>query len=312
MLNVFLDAVLPVFAVVAAGYAFGRTGLFDFQAATAINRFVFYFALPLLLFRLIATAPFDQFDWNLSLAFLLAELTVYLAGYMVARYVFGRSKTESLLLGMSTAFANQVFFVLPIARQLYGDAGALPVVAVSTFDVVVLLGGTIFVLEIINGKSGGKPGGNSSYRLLRSFVRVPPVFGIVAGVIANLGGLPITGGLDFFARFVGETAAPVSLFGLGLILMTRQDKSSLGVPIAMTGLKLVFMPLVAWLSVYVLFRVSPEWANPAMLVAAGPAGAMPYVLALQYRVPVASIARIIMISTLISLITVTLMAQIGH
>lgn len=307
MLNVFLEAVLPVFAVVAAGYAFGRTGLFDFQAATAINRYVFYFALPLLLFRLIANAPFEKFDWILSLAFLMAELITYLAGYLVAYKGFGRSRTESLLLGMTTAFANQVFFVLPIARQLYGDAGALPVVAVSTFDVVFLLGGTIFLLEVI----GGRPNGNSSYRLLRSFVRVPPVFGIAAGVIANLVGLPVTGGLDFFTQFVGETAAPVSLFGLGLILVARQDKSSLSVPAAMTGLKLICMPIIAWLLLFVVFRGSPDWVNPAMLVAAGPAGAMPYVLALQYQVPVALIARIIMISTVISLMTVTLMTQIG-
>jgi malonate transporter len=155
MLSVFLDAVLPVFAVVAAGYVFGRTGLFDFPAATAINRFVFYFALPLLLFRLIAKAPFEEFDWFLSLGFLLAELITYLAGYLIAFYGFGKSKTESLLHGMCTAFANQVFFVLPIARQLYGDAGALPVVAVTTFDVVVLLGGTIFVLELISGNADG-------------------------------------------------------------------------------------------------------------------------------------------------------------
>lgn len=307
MLSIFLEAVFPVFGVVAVGYIFGRTGLFDFQAATAINRYVFYFALPLLLFRLIATAPFDKFDWSLSLAFLLAELATYITGYLVARHAFGRSHTESLLLGMTTAFANQVFFVLPIARQLYGDAGALPVVAVSTFDVVFLLAGTIFLLEM----TSEKPDGSTSFRLLRAFVRVPPVFGIAAGVTANLVGLPITGGLDFFARFVGETAAPVSLFGLGLILMARQDKSSLRVPVTMTGLKLVLMPTLAWLLLYVVFRVDSDWANPAMLVAAGPAGAMPYVLALQYQVPVASIARIIMISTLISLLTVTLMTQIG-
>jgi len=79
----------------------------------------------------------------------------------------------------------------------------------------------------------------------------------------------------------------------------------------MIGLKLLFMPFAAWIFLYLVFRVTPEWANPAMLVAAGPAGAMPYVLALQYQVPVASIARIIMVSTVISLITVTLMTQIG-
>jgi predicted permease len=307
MLNVFLEAVLPVFAVVAAGYVFGRTGLFSFEAATAINRFVFYFALPVLLFRLIATAPFEKFDWSMSAAFLLAEFTTYLVGFLIVRHIFQRSTTESILLGMASAFANQVFFVLPIARQLYGDAGALPVVAISTFDVVFLLGGTIFVLELINRKAEG----GSSLGLLRIFVRVPPVFGIAAGFIANWAGLPVTGGLEFFTRFVGETAAPCSLFGLGLILMARQDKSGPAVPAVMIGLKLLFMPLAAWILLYLAFRVSPEWANPAMLVAAGPAGAMPYVLALQYQVPVASIARIIMVSTVISLVTLTLMTQIS-
>ena len=56
MIDVFFNAVLPVFAVVAVGFAFGRGGLFDFSAALALNRFVFYAALPLLLFRLIATS----------------------------------------------------------------------------------------------------------------------------------------------------------------------------------------------------------------------------------------------------------------
>ncbi len=281
MLNVFLDAVLPVFAVVAAGYAFGRTGLFDFAAATTINRFVFYLAGPLLLFRLIAKAPFEEYDWLLSVGFLLAELITYLTGYLVAHHVFRRSKTESLLLGLSTAFANQVFFVLPIARQLYGDTGALPVVALTTIDIVVLFGGTIFALELTTGKGAEA----SSLRLLRSFMGVPPVFGIAAGVIANLTGFPVVGGLDFFTRFVGETAAPVSLFGLGLVLVLRQDRSTIGLPLSMTLLKLLFLPLVAWLLLYQVLKVDPAWAGPAMLVAAGPAGAMPFVLALQYKVP---------------------------
>ncbi len=307
MSDVFLNAVLPIFAVVAVGFAFGRGGVFDFSSALALNRFVFYIALPVLLFRLIATAPFERFEWFLILAFLLAELALYAAGYLIARIGFRRSQTESLLLGMSAAFANQVFFVLPIARQIYGDAGALPVVAISTFDVVVLLGLTIIILDATREEAQGI----SIRRLLRLFLRNPPVVGIAAGVVANLVGLPVTGGRDFFTRFVGETAAPCSLFALGLILMAQKDTASLHLPLAISGLKLAVMPLVAWLLVSVVFPVSPEWSNPAMLVAAGPAGAMPFVLALQYQVPVAAIARTILISTLGSLATVTLMTQLG-
>ncbi len=307
MIDVFLNAVLPIFAVVAVGFAFGRGGVFDFSSALALNRFVFYIALPVLLFRLIATAPFEDFEWFLILAFLLAEFILYGLGYAIARFGFKRSRTESLLLGMSAAFANQVFFVLPIARQLYGDDGAIPVVAISTFDVVVLLGGTILILDAGREKAQGI----SLTRVLHLFLRNPPIIGIAAGVAANIVGLPVTGGLDFFAGFIGETAAPVSLFALGLILMAQRDEASLHVPLTIAGLKLAAMPLVFWLLVSTVFPVSPEWSNPAMLVAAGPSGAMPFVLALQYRVPVAAIARAILISTLGSLVTVTLMTQLG-
>ena len=306
MIDVFFDAVLPVFAVVAVGFAFGRGGLFDFPAALALNRFVFYVALPLLLFRLIATSPFERFEWLLVLGFLLAELIVYALGFVVARYIFGRSWSESLLLGMSVAFANQVFFVLPIARQLYGDAGAVPVVAVSTFDVVVLLVGTIIILDANREQTRSV----SPSQLVRLFARNPPIIGISAGVIASLVGLPVTNGLDFFARFVGETAAPCSLFALGLIFAVQRDEGSIAVPVAMSGLKLLGMPIVAWVLVSAVFQVSPEWSKPAMLVAAGPAGAMPFVLALQYEIPVAAIARTILISTLGSLVTVTVMTQV--
>ena len=306
MIDVFFDAVLPVFAVVAVGFAFGRGGLFDFPAALALNRFVFYAALPILLFRLIATSPFERFEWLLVLGFLLAELIVYALGFVVARYIFGRSWSESLLLGMSVAFANQVFFVLPIARQLYGDAGAVPVVAVSTFDVVVLLVGTIIILDANREQTRSV----SPSQLVRLFARNPPIIGISAGVIASLVGLPVTNGLDFFARFVGETAAPCSLFALGLIFAVQRDEESIAVPVAMSGLKLLGMPIVAWVLVSAVFQVSPEWSKPAMLVAAGPAGAMPFVLALQYEIPVAAIARTILISTLGSLVTVTVMTQV--
>lgn len=307
MSDVFLNAVLPIFAVVAIGFAFGRGGVFDFSSALALNRFVFYIALPVLLFRLIATAPFERFEWFLILAFLLAELALYAAGYLIARFGFGRSQTESLLLGMSAAFANQVFFILPIARQLYGEVGAFPVVAISTLDVFVLFAGTILILDVTRETAPG----NLAVRISRLFTRNPPMIGIAAGVAANIVDLPITGGLDFFTRFIGETAAPVSLFALGLILMAQKDTSSLRVPMAIAGLKLVAMPLIAWVLIYIVFPVSPEWSNPAMLVAAGPTGAMPFILALQYQVPVAAIARTILISTLGSLVTVTLMTQLG-
>ena len=93
-------------------------------------------------------------------------------------------------------------------------------------------------------------------------------------------------------------------------LATRRDEGSIGVPATISVLKLVLAPIVAWVLIFGVFDVSPQWSNPAMLVAAGPAGAMPFVLALQYDIPVAAIARTILISTVGSLVTVTAVTQL--
>jgi len=65
MIDVFLHAVFPVFAVVLIGFAGAKRGLFDTAMAAAVNRFVFYVALPVLLFRLIAGARLETLQWSL-------------------------------------------------------------------------------------------------------------------------------------------------------------------------------------------------------------------------------------------------------
>ncbi len=305
MLNAFLNSVLPVFAVVAAGFAFGRGGLFDAASAAAINRFVFYIALPTLLFRVLGTAPFGGFEWSLILAYLLNELILYAVGYVVARFGFRRPRMESLLLGMAAAFANHVFFVLPIARQMFGEAAALPIVAIIAVDSIVIYGGTVLILETARHTAFG----TSPLGLLRLYARNPQIIAMVVGIAVNLVGVPLGGGFDFFMRFVGETTAPCALFALGVILVAQKDDGSAWVPLTIAGLKLFAMPLVAWLLVVQTFHVSADWASPALLVAAGPAGAMPFVLAVQYHVPVAAIVRAILYSTLGSLVTVTVVSQ---
>jgi malonate transporter len=304
MLDVFLNAVLPVFAVIALGFAFCKTGIFDGAMATAINRFVFYAALPVLLFRLIATAPFEDFEWPFILAYAFSELTLYAVGFFVARIGFRRSRLESLLLGMSTGFANHVFFVLPIARQIYGEDTIVPVVGVIALDAVVLLGGMVVILEATSEQARGL----APLYLLRLFARNPQILGIAAGVTASIFSLPLSGGLDLFTSFLGETAAPCSLFALGVMLGARTTNVPVGLPVTMAALKLCGMPFMMWLMLATVVQVSPEWSKPAMLVAAGPSGAMPFVLGLQYKVPVDAIVPTILISTLGSLLTVTLMS----
>ena len=108
MLTAFFEGVLPVFGVLAVGFAAGRLRVFDAATAAAINRFVVLVAVPLLVFRLLARVPYHEFDWMLLIAFFVSELLAYAIGFFVARTLFGCELAEAVLLGLASCFANHL------------------------------------------------------------------------------------------------------------------------------------------------------------------------------------------------------------
>ena len=62
-MNAILTVVFPVFAIIAVGYLAGRRGLLGEASSEALNRFVYWVALPAFLFGAMAT--FDlAVVWN--------------------------------------------------------------------------------------------------------------------------------------------------------------------------------------------------------------------------------------------------------
>ncbi len=306
MISVFFDAVLPIAALIAVGFAFARFELFDTAMATGINRFVFLIAVPALLFRLIAGVDFAQFEWRLLFGYLAVEIIVYAAGFCVARLLYRRPPLESLMIGMAATFPNHVFFVLPIATALYGQSAAFPIVAMITVDAVIIHSGTLLVLDAVSGRAGGA----SVIGVLRKMALNPQIMGISLGLVVAVAAFELPKGLDVFLAFTGDAAAPAALFALGVILSSQPPPQRPSVAVVISALKLGLQPLLAWLVIVRLLDVAPAWADPALLVAAGPAGAMPFVLALQYGVPVRVISRVIIWTTVAALVTVTFVASL--
>lgn len=304
MLTVLFEGVFPVFAVALAGFVFGYRQWFSWEAAHSINRYVLHFALPVLWFHLIATAPFDTFDWELAITYLVAEILVYLLGFLVARYWFKRNLKESALWGLATAYANQLFFVLPIVLHLFGSDAALPIIAISTLDVLVLMTGTMLFLEFIDGRSSGI----SMVHTAASAFKTPAMVGLSLGVFILLSGFALPKGLIFFSTFVGNSAAPVSLFSLGAVLALSGELRAAGLPIVISAIKLLAMPVLVWILFFPVANIKTEASLVALMLAAGPVGTTPFVLALQYKVPVGEISLTILLTTILSLGTVSLFA----
>lgn len=310
MIETFLTGVAPVFSVVLIGWLAARSGAFDGVGAGWINKFVFLICLSALLFRLVADAPLAAMPWNAAGAYLMVELTVMALGFLAARYGFRRSAPESLLIGMSAGFANHVFVVHPIAVALFGEEASRAILATMMIDAAVIFSLAILAVDGMRPDAEGAP----LRRLWTSITTNPPILAILAGFAANLLAFRAPADLDFFLGFLGSAAPPASLFALGVVLAARAEGREIWAPGVVTALKLVAAPALVWLLVDrelgfgQALGVGEIDGRAAILGAAGPTGAMPFVLALKFGAPPQTITRAILISTAASAIVLSVLA----
>ncbi len=302
IIQTFLNPIFPVFAIMLVGIVFAKRSLFDVAAAQAINKFVFYVAVPALLFSLLSGTALGNVDWRLLGFYFLSEIVLFAAGTAVARLLYKCEPGEALLLGMATCFVNHVFFILPIADIIYGEQATVPITAIIVMDSTLLFGGAIIGLEIASHRD------QSLWKIIRVFIRNPVLVAIFTGLAVNILGVRVHEGIRTFTSFAGSAAAPAALFSLGIILAAT--RSTILDPRALTAatLKVLVHPVVAWLFFTSFINIDQIWRDPAILVAAGPCGAMPFVLALQYKVRAQSIGMAIIYSTVASLLTLSIIA----
>jgi predicted permease len=303
MLATLADPILPIFMPMVVGYYLRLRGVFDVAAAQAINRFVFFVAIPALMFSLIARVPLGEIDLGAIGAYLAAELLVYGGVAVAAHRLFRRPPAEAILSGMAAAFANHVLFVLPIAQNLYGAAAVQPITAIIVADSLIFCA-TVFAVDLIRSHRADAPGQYGALAVLRMLAKNPFLIATVLGLAAAGLAVPIPTGVFTYPRFAGAAAAPVSLFALGVIL-AGQTLRPIGAPAGLiVATKLLVHPVLVLL-LGGLLAARPDWHRMAVLVAAGPCGAMPFVIALQFSVRPETIAKAVLISTVLSLLSLS-------
>jgi len=302
MLSTLSDPILPIFAILVLGFIAYRTKAFDVPAAQMINKFVFYFATPALAFNVIANAPVERLDYLALAIYFAAQVVTYFAAFSILHFGLKIEKKEALLLGLTTVFVNHVFFVLPIAERVYGEVAARPIAGVVIIDILVLFCATVLIIDLINSSQ------KSAFNTLKLLCKNPFLIASCLGALSWLVKPMIPTGIMTYANFVGSAAAPAALFSLGVILASNPINKFDKATWIIVAFNIVLMPLLVF-SFMQSIEVSPQWGKIILLLAAGPCGAMPFVIALQYGIPTQRIAKAIFLSTLLSLLSITLLIQ---
>lgn len=301
ILQILLDPILPVFAIMAFGFILGRTGKADVADARLLNRFTMSVLLPIFIFGLIAQAPIHDFNIGPVLVYVCVEAIVFAAGFLLALRVFKRPTGEALLLGFCGIFANNALYILPISVLLYGEESVLPISAIITLDATVAFGGSMIALQLINLGKTTLPD------ILLGIAKTPMLQAIVLAIIVSATGLTIAAPVQTFINFAGAGAAPVALYALGVVLSKTRFQVDAAV-FTFVGIKLLVFPAAIWAGLEI-FAANDVGRNLFLLGSAGPSGAMAFSLAMLYNIRIDAIAQIIIWTSILTLFSLAFLAQ---
>lgn len=300
MIHVLTHNILPVFAMLALGYALGRSKTASPDEARTLNRIAFLIFQPALIFPLIAGLDLDGFDVRALSVYVACQIVAFLIAYATARVLFAREHLESWLLAMAVVFVNTLLYIWPISFLIYGEAAALPITAIVAWDSAFSFAFFIISMELMAGRGGG------ARNAVKRIVTNPILLAILAGIAVILTGVTVPQPLLTAADFAGAAAAPLTLIALGIMLSTQALTPQPAV-IAISLLKLAAFPALVF-GAMALFLPGNAWTDLFTLAAAGPSGAMAFALALLYNVRTDCIAPVIIWTSVLSLLSLALLA----
>ncbi len=304
-----LTITLPLFFVILAGFLTARQGLIDAAGIKGITGFVFYFALPLMLFYLMATSPLaERFDPRFFLGYLGLALAFHGLAMALTRWGFGCRLNEQAIGGFACCFGNNVFIGLPIALSLFGPEAALPMALLIVIEGGFVMPYTVALLEISRAPAGRQwravvPAGVA-------VLRNPIVMAAFLGAGAALVGLPLPNLFVGLVELVRGAAVPCALFALGASLAGFPLSEKVAETAALVTVKLLIFPVVVFAVTGLIPDLDPDWRKMAVLAAAMPIGANVYLLANRYESYVARASTATLTSTAVSVVTVTVLASL--
>jgi hypothetical protein len=270
----------PIFAIVAAGYFYGRKHKPEMAVANRLNMDVF---VPALVFAAMAGKSFDLAAYApLALGGLLVIATCGLLAWPVSRLVGVAPKT----LVPPMLFNNSGNIGLPLAVLAWGEA-ALPAAVI------------LFMVENTLHFSLGARLLDPHARLLTLW-RVPVVFAAIAGLTVALLKIPVWEPAVIAIKMLGEVSVPLLLFSLG-VRMTDVSFRDWKLPLGAALLRPLAGMAVAW-GVIQLFGLHGRDAAMLLVFGALPPAVLNFLFAERYKQEPQRVASIVLIGNLAALI----------
>ncbi len=303
--------VFPVFALAAIGYGCARSGVLSSAGGDGLASFVFNVAIPILLFKSLATAEFSRASpWALWISYLAGILVAWAGAIVLVALIAGRGYRASVIAGVAASFSNLVLVGIPLIERAYGSDGLTVHFLIIAVHLPVMMAIATVLMELAARADdpGSEPFSlvHTLHELLLNFSKNAIIIGIVLGSAWRVTGLSLPSMVLDVMNLIGRTAGPLALIALGASFTKFSIRGNWQPAVGLALLSVVVQPVVVYLFVTQVVSLPVLWMQVAVIAAACPTGVNAYLFATYFNKAQGLASSSIVLAALMSIVTLPL------
>ena len=297
-----LSGLAPFPLLILLGIFFGAFKIFDLQNARTFNLFIFYVAIPCVIFEAVTKSNLESIKFGLLASYFVMQTMTGLLAFYITHKFFLRTKAEAIIWGLAVALSNHVLIILPLSQIFFDDNISLHVSSIIVMDSVILISIVTLGLEYVSKIKV------DLRKYSQDLLKNPLVIAVLMSVIVKTSGINLNNSIaETITSKLAQTTMPIGLISMGIILSHYLTRVVTRLTVTISFLKLLFAPLA--LLTITGFSYQFNYPNDFLgtfLVSLGPCGAFSLALCAAYDINPSTIVRAIFVTTLISFLILVL------
>ena len=300
MLNV-LDITAPLFTLILLGYLAVKSGLLPDSLLGGIARFVLYFCVPgVILSNFLREQAQPVLLPEFLKIYAIAGVATLALGYLVGLLLLRATTAASSIYALGGAIPNSMFVGFPVLMQVMPDIAVQVLVMCVLVENALIMPIALLLADISAAKATSLP--KRIYQIAKRIAVNPMLIAVAVGLTLSSFDIYAPSFMQISLDMLAKAAAPAALVFIGGSLVGNSIRGDIGPVLSTSTIKLVAMPLLVMLTLYLSAPIPDNLATALILVSASPMLSIYAILASGYGVGKTA-ASILVVTTAASFFT---------
>lgn len=295
--------VIVLFLLIGAGAAAIKTGVLKAEGRQTLSNLLVYLVVPAMIIHSYMMEFSEEILHNLLAAFGLSVLAILIGTVLTLALTAKQKDRRAPIFRFACVFSNAAYMGFPLISALFGSEGLLYASAyVTVFNILLWTMG----YGMVSGSSSPK-------EVVKSLLRTPVLYAMVAGLAIYLLQIPVPALIAQPLELLSNMNTPLSMLITGILIATGDLKQIVCDRHIwkLAAVRMLLIPAVclAAFAVLGLLRFGMS-AQVVLLLECCPAAAITSVFAVQFGHDEQFAAGCVVLTTLLSIVTLPLCALV--